>query len=48
MNARDLKVSIIVPGPILPDPIEVLVVTRRVDAIKIVGAAKKAGLVCER
>jgi hypothetical protein len=38
MNASELRVDIIVRGLVLPEPIEVLVVTPLGDAIKIVGA----------
>src|SRR5580692_5700444 len=48
MNASDLKAGIIVRGPVLPEPIEVLVVTQLGDAIKIVGAGQKTGQVHQR
>ena len=48
MNASDLKPGIIVRGPVLPEPIEVLVVTPLGDAIKIVGAGQKSGQVHQR
>ena len=38
MNANELKPGMIVRGPVLPEPIEVLVVTPLGDVIKIVGA----------
>jgi hypothetical protein len=40
MNASELKPGIIVRGPVLPEPIEVLVVTPLGDVIKIVGAGQ--------
>jgi len=45
MNASELKTGIIVRGPVLPEPIEVLVVTPLGDVIKIVGAGQKS--VCQ-
>jgi superfamily II DNA or RNA helicase len=48
MNASELKAGIIVRGPVLPEPIEVLVVTPLGDAIKIVGAGQKSGQVHQR
>ncbi len=48
MNAVDLKPGIIVRGPVLPEPIEVLVVTPLGDVIKIVGAGQKTGQVHQR
>src|SRR2546428_12431840 len=45
MNANELKPGIIVRGPVLPEPIEVLVVTPLGDVIKIVGAGQKTGQV---
>ena len=42
MNASELKPGIIVRGPVLPEPIEVLVVTPLGDVIKIVGAGQKS------
>src|SRR5260370_3246256 len=48
MNANDLKPGIIIRGPVLPEPIEVLVVTPLGDAIKIVGAGQKTGQVHQR
>jgi hypothetical protein len=48
MNASDLKQGIIVRGPVLPEPIEVLVVTPLGDVIKIVGAGQKTGQVHQR
>ena len=43
MKASELKAGIIVRGPVLPEPIEVLVVTPLGDVIKIVGAGQKTG-----
>src|SRR5437867_9946062 len=48
MNADELKPGIIVRGPVLPEPIEVLVVTPLGDVIKIVGAGQKTGQVHQR
>jgi superfamily II DNA or RNA helicase len=48
MNASELRVGIIVKGPLLPEPIEVLVVTPLGDVIKIVGAGQKSGRVHQR
>jgi superfamily II DNA or RNA helicase len=48
MNANELKPGIIVHGPVLPEPIEVLVVTPLGDVIKIVGAGQKTGQVHQR
>src|SRR6266852_6036901 len=48
MKANELKPGIIVRGPVVPEPIEVLVVTPLGDAIKIVGAGQKTGQVHQR
>jgi len=48
MNASELKPGIIVRGPVLPEPIEVLVVTPLGDVIKFVGAGQKTGQVHQR
>ena len=48
MNAIELKPGIIVRGPVLPEPVEVLVVTPLGDAIKIAGAGQKTGQVHQR
>src|ERR1700693_6418398 len=48
MNANELKLGIIVLGPEIPEPIEVLVVTPLGDVIKIVGAGQKTGQVHQR
>jgi SNF2 family DNA or RNA helicase len=48
MNESDLKPGIIVRGPLLPEPIEVLVVTPLGDVVKIVGAGQKTGQVHQR
>src|SRR5271166_216299 len=45
MNASELKLGIIIRGPVLPEPIEVLVVTPLGDVIKIVGAGQKTNQV---
>jgi superfamily II DNA or RNA helicase len=44
----DLKSGIIVSGPVLPEPVEVLVVTPLGGGMKIVGAGKKTGQVHQR
>src|SRR3979411_1438829 len=48
MNASELKPGIIVRGLMLPEPVEVLVVTPLGDVIKIVGAGQKTGQVHQR
>src|SRR5438132_5446331 len=48
MNASELKPGTIVRGPVLPEPIEVLVVTPLGDVIKIIGAGQKTGQVHQR
>src|SRR6516225_7262023 len=48
MNASELKPGITVRGPVLPEPIQVLVVTPLGDVIKIVGAGQKTGQVHQR
>src|ERR1700687_443995 len=48
MNASDLKPGIIVRGPVLPEPVEVLVVTPLGDVIKLVGEDQKTGQVHQR
>jgi len=48
MNASELKVGTIVRGQVLPEPIEVLVVTPLGDVVKIVGAGQKTGQVHQR
>jgi hypothetical protein len=48
MNASELKLGITIRGPVLPEPIEVLVVTPLGDVIKIVGAGQKTGQVHQR
>jgi hypothetical protein len=48
MIASELKPGIIVRGLVLPEPIEVLVVTPLGDVIKIVGAGQKTGQVHQR
>jgi superfamily II DNA or RNA helicase len=48
MNAIDLKPGIVVRGPVLPEPIEVLVVTPLGDVIKLTGAGQKTGQVHQR
>ncbi len=48
MNASDLKPGTIVRGPMLPEPIEVLVVTPLGDVVKLTGAGQKTGQVHQR
>src|SRR6202795_3272765 len=48
MNSSALKPGIIVRGPVLAEPIEVLLVTPLGDVIKIVGAGQKSGQVHQR
>src|SRR6202795_1080422 len=48
MNSSALKPGIIVRGPVLAEPIEVLLVTPLGDVIKIVGAGQKTGQVHQR
>jgi superfamily II DNA or RNA helicase len=48
MNASELKPGIIVRGPVLPEPIEVLVVTPLGDVVKVTGAGQKTGQVHQR
>src|SRR5256885_3947439 len=48
MNASESRVGIIVRGLVLPEPIEVLIVTPLGDVIKIVGAGQKTGQVHQR
>src|SRR4051812_50124543 len=48
MKASDLKPGTIVRGPVLPEPIEVLVVTPLGDVIKLTGAGQKTGQVHQR
>src|SRR5262245_21884810 len=48
MNLTELKPGVIVRGPLLPEPIEVFVVTPLGDAIKLTGAGQKSGQVHQR
>jgi superfamily II DNA or RNA helicase len=48
MNHNDLKPGIVIRGPILPEPVEVLVVMPVGDAIKVTGAGQKTGVVHQR
>lgn len=48
MNVNELKSGIIVRGPVLPEPIEVLVVTPLGNVVKIVGAGQRTGQVHQR
>src|SRR3954467_1623585 len=48
MNTSELKPGVIVRGSVLPEPVEILVVTPLGDVIKIVGAGQKTGQVHQR
>ena len=48
MNPNDLKPGLTVFGPILPEPIEVLVVTPVGEMVKLTGAGRKTGQVHQR
>lgn len=48
MEIKDLKPGIVVRGPMLPEAIEVLVVTPLGDVVKLVGAGQKTGQVHQR
>ncbi len=48
MNTSELKPGIIVSGPLLPEPLEVLVVTILGDMVKVTGAGQKTGVVHQR
>jgi hypothetical protein len=48
VNAADLKTGIIVRGPMLPEPVEVLVIAPLGDAVKLTGAGQKTGQVHQR
>jgi SNF2 family DNA or RNA helicase len=48
MNTSELRPGIIVNGPVLPEPVEILVVTPLGDAVKIIGAGQKTGQVHQR
>lgn len=48
MNGGDLKPGIIIRGPMLPEPVEVLVVVPVGDSIKVTGAGQKTGQVHQR
>lgn len=48
MIETELKPGVIVRGPLLPEPIELLVITRLGDVIKIVGAGQTSGTVHQR
>ena len=48
MDLSQLKQGVVVRGPALPEPIEVLVVTMLGDMVKIVGAGKRTGQVHQR
>lgn len=48
MNLNDLKPGIIVRGPMLPEPVEVLVVTPLGEVVKLTGAGQKTGQVHQR
>ena len=48
MNGADLKPGVIIRGPMLPEPVEVLVVAPVGDSIKVTGAGQKTGQVHQR
>lgn len=48
MKAEDLKPGIIVRGPMLPEPVEVLVVAPLGDVVKLTGAGQRSGQVHQR
>lgn len=48
MDPTQLKQGVIVRGPALPEPIEVLLVETFGDMVKIVGAGKRTGRVHQR
>ncbi len=48
MEAKDLKPGAIVRGPMLPEPIEVLVVTALGNVVKLTGAGQRTGQVHQR
>jgi len=48
MDAKDLKPGVIVRGPLLPEPVEVLVVTPLGGMVKLTGAGQKTGRVHQR
>jgi superfamily II DNA or RNA helicase len=48
MKIDDLKPGVVVRGPMLPEPVEVLVVTPLGDAVKLTGAGQKSGQVHQR
>lgn len=48
MNLADLKPGVIVRGPMLPEPVEVLVVQPLGEVVKLTGAGQKTGQVHQR
>ena len=48
MNLADLKPGLIVRGPMLPEPVEVLVVQPLGEGVKLTGAGQKTGQVHQR
>lgn len=48
MRPDELKPGIIIHGPVLPEAIEILVVTPLGDMIKVVGAGQRTGQVHQR
>ncbi len=48
MNIDDLKPGVIVRGPLLPEPVEVLTVSLIGNALKLVGVGKETGMVHQR
>ena len=48
MKPEDLKPGVIIRGPVLPEPIEVLLVTPIGELIKVIGAGQQTGQVHQR
>jgi hypothetical protein len=48
VNGADLKPGVIVRGPMLPEPVEVLVVAPLGDVVKLTGAGQRTGQVHQR
>jgi len=48
MQAENVKAGVVIRGPVLPEPVEVLVVTRIGDSLRVVGTGQKTGQVHQR
>src|SRR5262245_2758443 len=48
MHAESLKAGVVIRGPVLPEPVEVLVVTRIGNALRVVGTGQTSGQVHQR